>query len=77
MKSKQKARLENWLTFKGIDGKLHMQGKVYGHPRFDDGEFIYTSEIVKVDTIKKIAETLNTHYTLGVAADTEKEPNWN
>lgn len=72
---KQKARLEEWCTTPTFDGKLLLRGKVYGHPLLIDGDFIYTTEIVKVHKEKGIVETLNTLYTLGKPLD--KEPNYN
>lgn len=50
-------RIKNWSVFlEGEDNKylapeLHsyrLQGRVYGHPKFNDGDPVYTSEIVKI-----------------------------
>jgi hypothetical protein len=66
-------RIENWSMTGGGDPyqppecqNLSLQGKVYGHPspRFEDGKFIRTSDIVKV-----VGSEVHTHsgsvYTLG------------
>lgn len=39
-------RLKNWSVYD--DGSYHLQGNVYGHPRFDDGDLIDTSRIVSI-----------------------------
>lgn len=59
--AKQQARLENWSRF----GE-QLVGEVYGHPRFEDGEVVRTSRVLKMDD--KVAETMNTDYTLGEQA---------
>jgi hypothetical protein len=41
----------------------HLSGQVYGHPSFDDGEIIHTSDIKSVDGNK--VSTRNSVYTLG------------
>lgn len=47
-------RLKNWSVFASNDNgfmppeliSLHLQGNVYGHPRFNDGDPVNTSRIV-------------------------------
>ena len=65
-------RLENWevISLIGRDSykapeqqALHLQGSVYGHPNFTDGQIIYTSRIVKADG--RQVQTRNTLYDLG------------
>lgn len=48
-------RLENWSVtmanpFGAPETGGSMHGKVYGHPRFDDGDKVTTSKIKDVDT---------------------------
>lgn len=59
-----KPRLEDW-TLLG-NGSLH--GKVYGNPRFEDGEYIITSLVQSLDLEGKKAQTRNTEYELGEPA---------
>ncbi len=74
-KIKQTARLEHWQTLPTMDNKLIMRGIVFGHPKLRDGDVIFTTQVVSVDTLNGVAETLNTRYTLGKPA--EREPNYN
>jgi len=39
-------------------------GEAYGHPRFADGTFVYTSTVQFIDERLGIAKTLNTTYIL-------------
>lgn len=48
--------LENWSTVSGGDEytapecrTLNLHGEVYGHPRFEDGKVIVSSEISKIN----------------------------
>ncbi len=66
----QKATLENWSVVSFCDEytapeckKYNLFGNVYNHPRFENGDFIYTSYIKEVNG--KIVQTYNTEYTLG------------
>lgn len=64
----QKARLENWiLCGRVVDYALHpvVQGKVYGHPRFEDGTEVTTSYVVDHDIKAGWVQSANTLYTLG------------
>jgi hypothetical protein len=68
-------RLENWSCCTDIDdpymapelkvilGGLHLQGSVFGHPKFEDGKHVTTSRITDVNG--KIVKTRNTEYELG------------
>lgn len=69
-------RLENWA----VVGDLYkapeicvpqLRGKVYGHPRFKDGDGVVTSRIVALDVPGRFAATHNTYYQLGAP-----EPEW-
>lgn len=63
-------KLENW-SVRGDSSPyippeqrtLILRGEVYGHPRFEDGEVIWTSPIVNVDG--RIVKTKNSEYELG------------
>ena len=55
---KQNARIEEWEFETDVQGGLWLRGKVYGHPKFEDGKILRTSYVKKV-------ETLNTSYELG------------
>lgn len=48
-------RLENWCIVSDGDPylapemqKSYLNGKVYGHPRFDEGHYVTTSRIIEV-----------------------------
>lgn len=69
-------KIENWsvICLNMLEGvnvylppeayKLQLQGNVYGHPNFPDGDYLHTSNIVKVE-----GRTVTTHsgnvYELG------------
>ena len=61
------ARLENWSV--GTKDPYtppeyaRVSGTVYGHPRFQDGEFITLSTVIEVNGI--VIRTKNTTYLLG------------
>ena len=59
-KEKIKARLENWSHYVFYT----LQGNVYGHPNFQDGQEVVTSAI-KVANFPSSVETFNTVYQLG------------
>jgi len=69
-------RLEDWALFY-VGGeytppellKRKLTGKVYGHPRFEDGVEITTSSLIEFDVSKCLAVTKNTTYTLGKASE--------
>jgi len=66
-------RLENWSII--IDyptpyaapeqAHEHLQGNVYGHPKFTDGTYITTTRIEHVDYDRQLVHTRNRHYHLG------------
>lgn len=61
-------RLENWSiqTLTDSQGEYsRLLGNVYEDPRFLEGGFIHTSEIVEIDEENGIAKTRNTTYRLG------------
>jgi len=57
----QFARLENWYV--GANDLLY--GEVYDHPKFNDGDPIVTSRVVRFDKETLQAVTMNTNYVLG------------
>lgn len=67
-------RLENWSIRTRDSGPYtapeclptHLCGEVYGHPRFADGEVIYSSTVIKIEGSK--ITTHNSVYTLGKPA---------
>ena len=64
--------LDNWSTiFASNDpflapelNQMALQGNVYNHPRFDDGEFVTTSPIVDVDKNNNIITESGSIYQL-------------
>jgi hypothetical protein len=64
-------RMENWAIYPG----QRLSGRVYGHPRFFNGDGIITSPIIRSTgigaqvtgrtTYGGVVETLNTIYVLG------------
>ena len=69
---KPHVKLENWyITSDGIRSpykapELHqpvLHGNAYGHPKFDDGDIIFSTPIVSING--KYIETKNTIYELG------------
>jgi hypothetical protein len=75
-KQKPSARLENWAvvpsgniaTYKELKAGNLLVGRVFGHPTFAEGAFIFSSPILSLDTGANIAETRNTAYLLGEAS---------
>lgn len=65
---KPQARLEDW--FVGPHDLLY--GKVYGHPKFKDGEAVVTSRVVTFDPATGTATTRNTNYLLGAPLEKSK-----
>jgi hypothetical protein len=77
---KRYARLENWAVVESANiagyhvlraGNL-LVGNVFGHPRIEEGTFIFTSPIMRLDAKEKVVETRNTWYRLGQASDEYK-----
>lgn len=63
-------KLENWSTTNLFCNpqkpQVRLCGKVFGHPKFDNGEVVITSIIVHLDLDNNKAETYSgTLYTLG------------
>lgn len=69
--------IENWavvqkavaLSYEALQPGKHLTGKVTGHARLSNAEFIYTSPILSVDISKGRVETRNTVYQLGEPSD--------
>lgn len=61
--------IENWYITDSLfsTGKL-VNGNLFGDPmkRFEEGAFIHTSLVVKLDEEKGLLETRNSLYSLGV-----------
>lgn len=53
-------KLEDWAVFNG-----RVAGRVFGNPRFKDGESIITSPIVDIDFQTMIVQTKTNTYSLG------------
>lgn len=72
-------RIENWsLCIRGYgsymfpdEQRVSLQGNVYGHPKFKDGEFVVTSQVLDLDISNGKAETRSREYVLGQA-----NPDW-
>lgn len=47
------------------NGKLFVKGHIYNDKRFNDGDFVQTSHVVKIDIENKTVQTKNTLYRLG------------
>lgn len=75
-------RIENWsFILTGDDvytpperRQRHLKGQVYGHPKFTDGDTIYTSAVATVDMVHHVVTTLSgSVYELGaINPDYEK-----
>lgn len=67
--AKRRALLKNWSISKKnqVSDKLWMtfKGQVFGHPSFENGEFVETSPVLHIDTVAGVAETMHTIYLLG------------
>jgi hypothetical protein len=73
---KQRARLDNWKLSRYWGGPhIILLGNVTGHPKaainpeLKDGEYIHTSNVLRIDFDKMEAETMNTIYSLGAMAN--------
>jgi len=60
-------KLDNWCIV-NVCGSLRAAGRVYGNPKFHDGEEIITSEVLEIDEGCAELETKNSVYILGEAA---------
>ena len=57
--------LENWRA--GQFG-LGLEGNVYGHPEFPDGEYVHTTPLKWINEVARLAETASRMYRLGKKA---------
>lgn len=61
-------RIENWAVVSVGNNPytpLSLQGRVFGHPRFDDGKRITTSSIVGKNSKNEILTASGSSYELG------------
>jgi len=56
--------LKYWSVIASPYKTLHLQGKVYGHKKFNNGDEIITSEIQSFNAFNGTCTTKNTEYTL-------------
>ena len=61
---KRRSTLCEWQVAEVSTGTYVLTGQTMNDDRFDDGTFVRTSKLVRVDFQKKEAETLNTIYSL-------------
>ena len=69
-------KLEDWAVVPGQQTGEYQElragnllvGRAFGHPRIQEGVFIFSSPITSFDTDTKTAETKNTSYRLGQAS---------
>ena len=64
MIGKKKGQLRLGCLSLNGHGQYVAWGSVYDHPSVNDGQYVRTSPILKVDFIKGILETENTIYEL-------------
>jgi hypothetical protein len=73
---KPSVKIENWAVVPGLNtadyqslrpGNL-LVGKVFGHPRIEEGAFVFSSPIVSLDMSNQAVVTGNTVYRLGEAS---------
>jgi hypothetical protein len=73
---KPSVKIENWAVVPGLNtagyqslrpGNL-LVGKVFGHPRIEEGAFVFSSPIVSLDMNNQAVVTRNTVYRLGEAS---------
>ena len=73
---KPSVKIENWAVVPGLNiagyralrpGNL-LVGKVFGHPRIEEGAFVFSSPIVTLDMNNQAVATRNTVYRLGEAS---------
>jgi hypothetical protein len=60
-----RGKLENWKELTGVIHGIGLGGNIFGDDRFEDGKYIFTSEVVKLDYENNKLETLNSLYDLG------------
>jgi len=75
-------RLYQWIMLDPLDGDvikhhpdfvnyavgLRLRGKVFGHPDFEDGSWVTTSEVVAVGPLPREVQTNRHVYILGAPA---------
>jgi hypothetical protein len=73
---KPSVKIENWAVVPGLNiagyralrpGNL-LVGKVFGHPRIEEGAFVFSSPIMSLDKDSQSVSTRNTVYRLGEAS---------
>jgi hypothetical protein len=73
---KPSVKIENWAVVPGLNvagyrslrpGNL-LVGKVFGHPRIEEGAFVFSSPIMSLDKNSQSVVTRNTVYLLGEAS---------
>lgn len=65
--------IENWSTYQDNTNEylapelrpVILQGNIYHDSRFNDGSFISTSRLIKIDIKNNFAKTNHTEYVLG------------
>jgi len=62
-KNKRVSTITNW-KIEDMGDYFRLTGSVFGDDRFEEGEPIYTSMLLRIDFEKNIAETKNTIYNL-------------
>jgi hypothetical protein len=70
---KPQVKLEDWAVvprkqtgdYQELRTGNLLVGRAFGHPRIQEGVFIFSSPITSFDTETRIAETKNTLYRLG------------
>jgi hypothetical protein len=73
---KPSVRIEDWAvvpspntaSYQDLRPGNLLVGKVFGHPRINEGAFIFSSPILSLDVNHKAVETRNTVYRLGEAS---------
>ena len=73
---KPQAHLEQWRVIRVAEGTRHLVGIVHGHKRLREGARIVSSAIVTLADTRAWAETENTLYQLGAAAEGELPAEW-
>ncbi len=64
MKQKKHEAIIRYWRIEDRGGYYCLNGMIFKHGNFPDGEPIFTSKLVKIDFVKKRAETQNTIYRL-------------
>lgn len=67
-KPKHVARIEKWVivfTSDGTTTEYVLQGVISDHPNVPNGTSAFTSKLMSIDFVSKIAETSHAFYKLG------------